>query len=65
MDQWLLELVYAYHGYGIILYVLITSLIAALLSFFIELERQLHGEAAGVRTHTVLAAGSSSRKAPL
>lgn len=65
MDQWLLELVYAYHGYGIILYVLITSLIAALLSFFIGLERQLRGEAAGVRTHALLAAGSSSLKAPL
>ena len=45
--------------FGPIVYVVVTSLISALLSFFVGLERQLHGEAAGVRTHTVLAAGSS------
>ena len=45
--------------FGPIVYVLVTSLISAFLSFFVGLERQLHGEAAGVRTHTVLAAGSS------
>ena len=55
MDHLLLKLI----DDSPIVYVLVTSLISALLSFFVGLERQLHGEAAGVRTHTVLAAGSS------
>ncbi len=59
MDRWLLRLVYDFHGYGILLYVLITTLIAAMLSFTIGLERQLRGEQAGVRTHALLAVGSS------
>lgn len=59
MDKWLLHLVYDFHGYGILLYVLLTTVIAAVLSFCIGLERQLRGEQAGVRTHALLAVGSS------
>ena len=59
MDQWLLELVFKYHGYGIAVYVLITCLIACCLGFAIGLERQLNGEPAGIRTHALLALGCS------
>ena len=51
IERWLLHLIYEYHGYGILLYVLITNLLAGILSFCIGLERQLRGEPAGVRTH--------------
>ena len=59
MDKWLLHLIREYQGDGIILYVFLTASVAALLSFFIGLERQLRGEAAGVRTHSLMALGSS------
>lgn len=50
MDRWILDLVFLWNGKGIILYVLLTCFIAGLLAFLIGLERQLRGEAAGVRT---------------
>ena len=59
IERWLLHLIYEYHGYGILLYVLITNSLAGVLSFCIGLERQLRGEPAGVRTHAILAMGSS------
>ncbi|MBQ9545051.1 MAG: MgtC/SapB family protein [Clostridia bacterium] len=59
MDKWLLDLIHENQGDGLILYVFLTATIAALLSFFIGLERQLRGEAAGVRTHSLMALGSS------
>lgn len=59
MDKALLRLVYEFHGYGILLYILITTLIAGVLCFLIGLERQLRGEAAGIRTHALLAIGCS------
>lgn len=59
MDRALLHLVYAFGGYGILLYILVTTLIAGLLSFLIGLERQLRGEAAGIRTHALLSIGCS------
>lgn len=59
IERWLLQLIYDYNGYGILLYVFITNAIAGILSFFIGLERQLRGEPAGVRTHAILAIGSS------
>ena len=59
MDRWILSLVFEFEGKGIILYVLITCFIAAFLAFLIGLERQLRGEAAGVRTHALLAIGCS------
>ena len=40
MDRWLLKLVYEYQGYGITLYVLITTLAAGLLATAIGMERQ-------------------------
>lgn len=59
IERWLLHLIYEYHGYGILLYVLIINATAGILSFCIGLERQLRGEPAGVRTHAILAMGSS------
>ena len=59
MDSWLLHLIYDNKSYGILLYVLITTVVAALLSFCVGLERQLKGEQAGVRTHALLAVGGS------
>ena len=59
MDKELLKLVYAFSGNGILLYILITTLTAGLLSFLIGLERQLRGEAAGIRTHALLSIGCS------
>ena len=59
MDKWILDLIFAFDGKGIILYVLITCVIACVLACFIGLERQLRGEAAGVRTHALLAIGCS------
>lgn len=59
MDQFFLQLIYSHGRDGLVVYVLLTTLVAALLSFCIGLERQLRGEAAGVRTHALLAAGAS------
>ena len=59
MNQTLLRMIYVYHGRGIVLYLLITTLSAGALASLIGLERQLKGEAAGVRTHTLLAISSS------
>ncbi len=59
LDKELLRLVFAFEGRGILLYVLVTGLIAGILASVIGLERQLQGEAAGIRTHGLLAVGSS------
>lgn len=59
VDEWLLDLVYKMGGLGIFLYVLITTVIAGVLATSIGLERQLHGESAGIRTHALLAIGCS------
>ena len=58
-DGWILKLIYEFHGYGIILYVLITALLSALLSFFIALERQLRGKVISIKTHVLLSVGCS------
>lgn len=58
-DRWLLQLVYSLHGYGILIYVLLTTLIAAVLASLIGMERQRRGEVAGGRTHALLAVGSA------
>jgi len=54
----ILELVQALNGYGIILYVLITSCIAVLLSLALCLERELRGKSFSIKTHTLLSLGS-------
>lgn len=59
MDQAILELTNKYNGYGMALFVLVTTLIAGFLSGIIGMERELKGQAAGLRTHVLLAVGSS------
>ncbi len=59
IDRQFLHLINEWHGNGILLYVLITTSIAGVLSALIGLERQLQGEAAGIRTHALIAIASS------
>ena len=59
IDEAILDLVYKLNGWGIVLYVLITSVIASVLCFFIGLERQLKGKSNNVKTHVLLAVGCS------
>ena len=59
MDKWILDLIFKFSGYGIAIYVIITTIIAAFLSFLIGLERHLKGEPAGISTHILLAIGCS------
>lgn len=58
MDRWLLDLVDNWQGFGILLYILLTTVISGVLSAAIGLERQLRGEPAGVRTHVLIAIAS-------
>ena len=58
MDLWILNLVHSTNG-GILLYLFITTVTAGILSMIIGLERQLQGEAAGIRTHALIAIASS------
>ncbi|MBP5694186.1 MAG: MgtC/SapB family protein [Bacilli bacterium] len=59
IDSWILSLIYELGGWGILLYVLITSLISAILSFALALERLVRGKAIGIKTHVLLAVGCS------
>jgi putative Mg2+ transporter-C (MgtC) family protein len=59
MDQAIIGIAFKYDGYGMALFVLITTLVSAFLSSFIGLERELRGQAAGLRTHVLLAVGCS------
>ena len=59
IDQWLIDLASKFDGFGLLLYILITIIIAAVLSALIGLERYRKGENAGMRTHALLAVGCS------
>ena len=54
MDEWIISLIPRFDGYGMLLYILLTSVIAGLLSSIIGLERELKGQAAGLRTHVLV-----------
>ena len=58
-DNMVLQLVHELNGYGIILYVLITTFAAVLLSFCVGLERQIRGKTGSLKIHLLLAAGCS------
>ena len=58
-DGRILKLVYEFNGYGIVLYVLITSTLSAILAFLLGLERQLRGKNISLKTHILLAVGCS------
>ena len=59
MDKWLLQLIDKYEGWGIVLFVLITTCIATILGAAIGAERQSKGASAGIKTHALLAVGCS------
>lgn len=57
MDQFIVSLAYKYNGWGLALYILIVSLIAGFLAGIIGIEREMKGQAAGLRTHVLLSVG--------
>lgn len=57
MDQAISSLIYRFNGWGLALYVLIVTLVAGLLSGIIGVEREMKGQAAGLRTHVLLSVG--------
>ena len=59
IDNKILELVYMWNGYGIVLYVVITTAISAILACLLGLERQLRGKNITIKTHVLLAVGCS------
>ena len=59
IDQWFIDLTGKLDGFGMLIYVLITTFISAALSALIGLERYRKGENAGMRTHALLAVGCS------
>lgn len=59
MDKAILNLVYLFDGWGLGLYVLITTLIAGFLTAFLGFEREAKGQSAGLRTHVLVGVGCS------
>jgi len=59
MDKWLLQLIDKYEGWGIVLFVLISTGVATILGAAIGVERQSKGASAGIKTHALLAVGCS------
>ena len=49
MDQSIISLAYKYNGWGIALYILIVTLVSGVLSAIIGVEREIKGQAAGLR----------------
>lgn len=58
MDDWLLSLL-EHDGWGMPVFILVTTLLSGLLSGILGLEREIRGQSAGLRTHVLLAVGSS------
>ncbi len=57
MDQAIINIIYQFNGWGMGLYVLITTLISGVLSSLIGFERETKGQPAGLRTHVLLSIG--------
>ena len=57
MDQLIISLAYKFNGWGLTLYVLVTTLLAGVLSGIIGIEREIKGQAAGLRTHVLVSVG--------
>ena len=57
MDQLIISLAYKFNGWGLALYVLVTTLLAGVLSGIIGIEREIKGQAAGLRTHVLVSVG--------
>jgi len=58
-DKSVLDLVYKFDGGGIVLYMLITTVVATCLALVMGLEEKLRGRETNLKTHILLAAGSS------
>ncbi len=59
MDQWIISLIDGYNGYGMALFVLITTVCSAFLSCLFGIEREIVGQSAGLRTHVLVSVGCS------
>lgn len=59
LDHAILRLIPAWNGYGMLLFVLITSLTAAVLSFAVGVERVLRGKNISMTTYVLLSIGCS------
>ena len=57
MDKYIISLAYSFDGWGLALYILIVTLVSGLLSGVIGVEREMKGQAAGLRTHVLLSVG--------
>ena len=57
MDSWFISLINQFDGYGIALFVLITTIISGLLSSVFGLEREFQGRQAGLKTHVLVSIG--------
>lgn len=58
-DEYLIGLVGKWNGWGLVLFTVITSVIAAVLTGLIGFEREREGQAAGLRTHVVIGIASA------
>ena len=58
MDEWLRSLPEK-AGWGIPVFILVTTLLSGILSSILGFEREIRGQSAGLRTHVLLAVGSS------
>lgn len=54
MDQAIISLVTKFDGYGMALYILVTTVIAGFLSSIVGIDREIKGHAAGLRTHVLI-----------
>lgn len=61
MDKWIVSIASneSLNGWGVSLFTLITIAFAIVISGIIGFERELHGHAAGLRTHILIAVGAS------
>ena len=59
LDEKFIKLVNQFHGNGLILYVILTTLLSAFLSFMVGFERQIRGKSTSLKTEILLSVGCS------
>lgn len=57
MDKAIVSLAYRFDGWGLALYILVVTLASGCLSAVLGIEREMKGQAAGLRTHVLLSIG--------
>ena len=57
MDKAIVSLAYRFDGWGLALYILVVTLVSGCLSAILGIEREIKGQAAGLRTHVLLSIG--------